>query len=125
MTDEKEEKIERRKSKNTDFAALGIPAGSTLTFKKDPAITCKTVDDKNKVEYQGKQYTVSGLAKELMTTPISGYHAFAYNGVLLAKLSKTQTESASTPPPAAAPAEPAPVEPQASVSQTLPLPPNA
>jgi len=43
-------------------------------------------DEKNKVEYQGKEYFISGLAKELMKTPISGYHAFKYNGVLLAKL---------------------------------------
>ena len=77
---------ERKKAKSKGFADLGVPVGSALTLRKNPAITCKTVDEKNKVEYNGKTYLISGLAKELMKTPISGYHAFKYNGVLLAKL---------------------------------------
>jgi hypothetical protein len=120
-----EEKIERQKAKSKGFAALGVPVGSTLTFRKNPEVTCKTVDDKNKVEYLGKVYPISGLAKELMKTPISGYHAFKYNGILLAKLGEEQTASASVPPSAPKPEETAPVAPPATETptpQTVPLP---
>jgi hypothetical protein len=81
-----DEHVEQRRAKSKGFAALGVPVGAVLTYRKDPAITCVVKDGKNKVEYQGKEYFISGLAKELMKTPISGYHAFKYNGVLLAKL---------------------------------------
>jgi hypothetical protein len=120
-----EEKIERQKAKSKGFAALGVPVGSTLTFRKNPEITCKTVDDKNKVEYQGKIYPISGLAKELMKTPISGYHAFKYDGVLLAKLGKEQSSPASVPSPAPQSAETAQVAsqtPETPTPQTVPLP---
>jgi hypothetical protein len=120
-----ENKTERQKAKSKGFAVLGVPVGSTLTFRKDPAITCKTVDEKNKVEYQGKVYPISGLAKELMETTISGYHAFKYNGVLLAKLGGDQTGSVPATPPASQPAETTPVALQAATAptpQTIPLP---
>ena len=119
-----EEKIKRQKAKSKSFADFGVPAGSTLAFRKDPSITCKTVDDKNKVEYQGKVYPISGLAKELMKTPISGYHAFRYNGVLLAKLGEANTGVARLQT-APKPTETAQVAPQAPVSPTpitVPLP---
>jgi hypothetical protein len=117
-------KAERRKAKSKGFAALGVPVGSTLTFRKDPAVTCKTVDEKNKVEYQGKVYLISGLAKELMNTPISGYHAFKYNGTVLAKLDGAKTETATTPA-TPKPDDTAPVAPPAATPptpQTFPLP---
>jgi hypothetical protein len=120
-----EERIGRQKAKSKGFAALGVPVGSTLTFRKDPAITCKTADDKNMVEYRGKFYLISGLAKELMKTSISGYHAFKYNGVLLAKLGTSQTAPAPAQPPVPEKntAEPGEEQPPVSpVSQTLPLP---
>ena len=116
-----EKKAERQKSKSKGFSELGVPVGATLTFRRDPAVTCTVVDEKNKVEYKGKVYPISGLAKELMNTPISGYHAFKYNGVLLAKLGgseikpETLEESPVNPLGAAQqPASPAP--------QTVPLP---
>jgi hypothetical protein len=124
-----DEKNERQKAKSKGFAILGVPVGAVLTFRKDPSITCVTVDDKNKVEYQGKTYLISGLAKELMNTPISGYHAFKYNGVLLAKLggsAEKPTEQAATPSPV--PVQPAEKAPVASDTvgppkpQTVPLP---
>jgi hypothetical protein len=120
-----EEKIERQKAKSKGFATLGVPVGSTLTFRKDSAVTCKTVDEKNKVEYQGKVYPISGLAKELMKTPISGYHAFKYGGVLLAKLGEAQKSSVPASPPVSKPAETASVvatAPATPVPQTVPLP---
>jgi hypothetical protein len=121
-----ESKVERQKAKSKGFAALGVPVGSTLTFRKDPAVTCKTVDEKNKVEYQGKVYPISGLAKELMNTAISGYHAFKYNGTLLAKLDGAKPETTTSPVPATTkPADTAQVAPPAATPptpQTVPLP---
>lgn len=52
-------------SERFTFKKAGIPVGSVLTYIRDDSITCKTADDKNKVIYQGKQYTISGLAKDL------------------------------------------------------------
>jgi hypothetical protein len=117
-----ESKVERQKAKSKGFATLGVPVGSTLTFRKDPAVTCKTVDDKNKVEYHGKVYPISGLAKELMNTQISGYHAFKYNGTLLAKMVIATTEMApATPEPDdAAPVVTSAITP--IIPQIVPLP---
>jgi len=120
-----ETKIERQKAKSKGFAALGLPIGAIITFRKDSAITATVVDDKNKVEYKGKVYPISGLAKELMKTPISGYHAFKYNGVLLAKLDSSKAEAPTAKEIPAQPANTAPVAPQTSVPptpQTVPLP---
>jgi hypothetical protein len=116
-----ESKVERKKAKSKGFADLGVPVGSTLIFRKDSTVACTVVDDKNKVEYHGKVYPISGLAKELMKTPISGYHAFKYNGVLLAKLGSSGEAVQSAPEAADKPPETAPVTP-AAIPQTIPLP---
>jgi hypothetical protein len=123
------EKTERQKAKSKGFAVLGVPIGAILTFRKDSAITCTVVDDRNKVEYRGKIYPISGLAKELMKTPVSGYHAFKYNGVLLAKLGdpagKPAEQAADSPPAFVQPASGASVASGQAVppeSRTIPLP---
>jgi hypothetical protein len=79
----------RGKEKSLGFAALGIPLGATLVFKKDPAVTVKTLDDKNKVEYQGKPYSISSLAKQLIGSPVSGYLYFKFEGKVLKNLGKS------------------------------------
>jgi hypothetical protein len=99
--------INRDKAKSQGFAALGIPVGSTLIFKKDPAITVKTLDDKNKVEYQGKPYSISTLAKQLVGSPVSGYLYFKFEDRILKNLAKNEakpvtTESAGSPVPESA-----------------------
>jgi hypothetical protein len=81
-------KVSRDKAKSHGFAALGIPIGSTLVFKKDPAVTVKTLDDKNKVEYLGKPYSISTLAKQLVGSPVSGYLYFKFEGKVLKNLVK-------------------------------------
>jgi hypothetical protein len=85
-------KVNRDKAKSQGFAALGIPVGSTLVFKKDPAVTVKTLDDKNKVEYQGKPYSISTLAKQLVGSPVSGYLYFKYEGKALKSLVKGEAK---------------------------------
>jgi hypothetical protein len=102
---------ERKKEKSRGFAAFGIPAGATLVFKKDPSVTVKTLDDKNKVEYQGRPYSISTLAKQLVGSPVSGYLYFKYNGKIIKSLAEpkaepTVTVSASAEAEAAEPADP-------------------
>jgi hypothetical protein len=83
-------KINRDKAKSQGFAALGIPVGSILVFKKDASVTVKTLDDKNKVEYQGKPYSISTLAKQLVGSPVSGYLYFKFEGKVLKSLMKNE-----------------------------------
>jgi hypothetical protein len=97
-------KINREKAKSRGFAALGIPVGSILVFKKDPAVTVKTLDDKNKVEYQDKPYSISTVAKQLVGSPVSGYLYFKFEGKALKSLVKSGVmpiapESAGSPVP--------------------------
>jgi hypothetical protein len=84
------DQIERGKKKSQGFAAFGIPVGSVLVYKKDPAVTVTTLDDKNKVEYRGKIYSISTLAKQLVGSPVSGYLYFKFKGVLLKNLGKME-----------------------------------
>jgi hypothetical protein len=85
--------IHRDKAESQGFSALGIPTGSTLVFKKDPAVTVKTLNDKNKVEYQGKPYSISTLAKQLVGSPVSGYLYFKFEGKVLKNLVKAEGKS--------------------------------
>ena len=117
-----EQKIVRQKAKSKGFAALGIPVGAVLTYRKDSTITATVVDEKNKVEYNGKVYPISGLAKELMkATAISGYHAFKYNNVLLAKIGEPEKEKAVKPEPKQADPVPGATTPSQG-PQVIPVP---
>jgi hypothetical protein len=88
----------RDKAKSQSFAAIGIPVGSVLVFKKDPAVTVKTMDDKNKVEYQGKPYSISTLAKQLVGSPVSGYLYFKFEGRVLKDLAESGVKLATSKP---------------------------
>jgi hypothetical protein len=87
-------KINRGRAESRDFAGLGIPVGSILVFKKNPAVTVKTLDDKNKVEYLGKPYSISTLAKQLAGSPVSGYLYFKFEGEILKNLAKSEAKPA-------------------------------
>ena len=77
------------KKGNLTFELLGIPVGTTLTFVKDAKITCTTLDKKNKVSFEGKTYSLSGLGKYLMKVKaIQGGLYFAYNGETLVDIRK-------------------------------------
>ena len=53
-------------------------------FSKDSTKTCITADDVNKVNYQGKEYSISGLAKMLLgVSAVQGGQYFMYKGELL------------------------------------------
>jgi hypothetical protein len=90
---------EQKREKSQGFLALGIPVGSPLTFKKDPTITVKTLNDKNKVEYQGLPYSLSTLATQLVGSPVSGYLYFKFEGKVLKTLMKSERLPRQTPKP--------------------------
>ncbi len=54
------------RKKNFKFSDYGIPTGAELSFFKKPSITCIVVDGDNKVKYNGKEYSLSALAKKLL-----------------------------------------------------------
>ena len=71
------------------FSILGIPVGSKLVFVRDKNITCVTKDNTNKVEYNGKIYPISRLAKKLLNvTAAQGGLYFMYNGEILVDIRK-------------------------------------
>ena len=71
------------------FSILGIPVGSKLVFVKNKNITCVTKDNTNKVEYNGKIYPISRLAKKLLNvTAAQGGLYFMYNGEILVDIRK-------------------------------------
>lgn len=67
------------------FGEYEIPIGSQLQYTKDENIIAKTVDDKNKVEYNGEVMSISSLAKTLLKNVKSAQGAayFKYEGELL------------------------------------------
>lgn len=64
--EEKEEAVARSRRPPLRFSKVGIPVGSTLTFLKDDSVVVTVVDENNKIEYNGMQYTTSRLASELL-----------------------------------------------------------
>ena len=74
---QKEQKGERQRRENFNFAMLEIPEGATLTFKDDDSITAEVVD-KKKIRYNGKIMTTSDAATQIMDekgykVPKNGY----------------------------------------------------
>lgn len=80
-------------SRKFTFAAIGIKPGSVITFIHGGQQVITTED--NRVEYQGKVYTLSGFCKEFMpddrrnkANSYRGCAFFAYKGVKLDKMFK-------------------------------------
>ena len=87
-TEEKEEEIAneveteiQEKAENFSFEKCGIPVGATLQYINNPIITCVVVDER-KVEYDGKQMYLTGVAKILLgkRVGICGPRYFTYKG---------------------------------------------
>jgi len=75
------------KQPNFSFAAVGIRPGDELRFTESP-ITVTVADEKNKVTYQGKPYSLSGFVKAFHPHPsksgaYQGPRFFTYKGKLL------------------------------------------
>ena len=47
------------KNKPFSFEQLSIPIGSILTYTEDPLLVCKTLDNKNSVEFMYEKTTLS------------------------------------------------------------------
>jgi antitoxin component of MazEF toxin-antitoxin module len=60
ITDSGEKQVVR--TPNTTFEMIGLPIGTKIYFKNDKSIVATTADNKNKVEYGGKVFTISALA---------------------------------------------------------------
>lgn len=74
----------RVRSPNTRFDNLSIPVGTELIFTKDPGISCVVLNDSNRVEYDGKPWTISSLAMHLLgVSSANGFWHFSYRGETL------------------------------------------
>ena len=88
----------KRIRKRFSFASLNVPIGAELTFTRDEEKKCKVVAD-NKVEYEGKEYSLSGLADVLLRElgyhwkSVQGPNFFEYNGKTLYQLKKDWEDS--------------------------------
>ena len=79
---------------NFNFSMLQIPVGSELKFVFDETCVCYTKDMNNKVEYNGVEYTLSGLAQALIAEKrgverpnrVAGPRYFIYQGNTIAEL---------------------------------------
>ena len=80
------------------FSMLQIPVGTELRFLYDESCICKTLDANNKIEYEGNDYTLSGLARKLLIekqgwrddASVAGPRYFTYQGNTLADLRNMQ-----------------------------------
>jgi hypothetical protein len=90
------EQIARRP--NFRFSMLQIPIGTKLSFLYDESCVCYTKDTNNKIDYEGEEYSLSGLAKKLLTEKrgwdnahaVAGPRYFTFQGNTLADLRNMQ-----------------------------------
>ena len=66
---------------NFSFIKCQIPKGATITYAYDESITCTVCGEKT-VEYEGKTYSLTGLAKQLSGKKyaVAGPRFFKYKG---------------------------------------------
>lgn len=80
------------------FSAVSIPVGSKLTFTEAP-YSVLVADDKNKITYQGKAYSLSGFVRAFHprrnnSGAYQGPKFFTYKGVRLTELKGRSVPSA-------------------------------
>ena len=69
------------------FEKVGIPIGAELVFIKDSSVRPVVYDNKNKILYNNKIYTCSGLAQKLQNkNSLQGTCFFTYNGIRLSDM---------------------------------------
>ena len=80
----------RPRRPNFSFEMLNIPVGSILTYINDSNITCKTIDNNNKVEFRNEVMTLTGVAKILLNLKpgdtVSGPTCFYYKDKLVSQI---------------------------------------
>ena len=62
-----EVEVAKRRSRFT-FSLIDLPIGTELELEKDPSITCKTLNDRNKVEYLGAETSLSDAALQAINS---------------------------------------------------------
>lgn len=90
------EQIARRP--NFKFSMLQIPIGTELGFLYDESCVCYTKDMNNKIDFEGEEYTLTGLAQKLLAEKrgwgkahsAAGPRYFTYQGNTLADLRNAQ-----------------------------------
>ncbi len=92
---QEQEIAERRlKRANNSFKLLNIDIGEEVSFLYDDTVAAKVVSDKNQIEYEGENYTVTGLARKLLierhgwseNIHINGWMYFTKDGMSLSEL---------------------------------------
>lgn len=84
----------RTKRSNNSFGLLEIAVGEEIEFLYDDTIVAKVIDNKNKIEFDGDIYTVTGLAKKLLierfhwneNLHVNGWRFFTKDGLPLSDL---------------------------------------
>lgn len=84
----------RTKRSNNSFKLLHIGIGETITFLYDEAITAKVLNEKNKVEYNGVEYSITALAAKILVDNfkwsenihVNGWRFFTKDGVTLSDI---------------------------------------
>ena len=72
------------KAEKFRFSMVNIPVGASLKWADDIGKECFVADANNHVEYNGKQYTISGLARELKNwASAQGSRYWLYDGETL------------------------------------------
>jgi T5orf172 domain len=98
--EEKSEVESAKRRTRFQFAMLSIPPGTELQLYRDPKIICKTVDDKNKVEFKGETISLSDAALQAVNElgydwdAASGPYEWAYHGKRLDDLRREIDEKA-------------------------------
>lgn len=88
-----EVKVEYEKAKPLTFSEYGIPIGAKLEYvnrgNDNSGKICTVIDEKT-VEYDGKSWSLSGLAKEFCHSKygVQGPKYFKYNGEWLTEIRK-------------------------------------
>lgn len=82
------------KRSNNSFKLLHIDIGETIAFLYDEAIVAKVTNEKNKVEYNGVEYSITALAAKILVENfkwsenihVNGWRFFTKDGVTLSDL---------------------------------------
>lgn len=83
-----------KRKNNFNFNAVEIPIGAELVFTRDDNKRCKVISG-NKVEYENKHYSLSGLSLRLLHElgykwrKCRGLIFWKYKGTLLPDLDKS------------------------------------
>ena len=93
-SEEQELAESRTKRSNNSFKLLGIEIGENLSFLYDDSIVAKVADNKNQVEYNGKIYSITRLAINILIDKYgwsenlhaNGWRFFTKDGITLSDL---------------------------------------